>query len=136
MGGAMTNKKFEFVQDDEIVLDGGKKLRRIRALVDFGGILAGSLGGYLEKDSSLATSGDAWVSDIAHVIWFTNVGSDRGTLTAYKSKNSSIELTRGCFIGDVDAFLAASEKKHDAKTNLEYILLVEVAVSRLMGAAA
>ena len=82
-------------------------------------------------------SGNAWVSGNARVsgngliVWFSNVGSENGTLTAYNAKDNEIEVTRGCFKGSIDEFLAASKKKHDDQTHLEYRLLIEVAHSRI-----
>ena len=81
--------------------------------------------------------GDAWVYGNARVygdgliVWFSNVGSENGTLTAYNAKDNEIEVTRGCFKGSIDEFLAASKKKHDDQTHLEYRLLIEVAHSRI-----
>ena len=45
----------------------GKKLFRIRALVAFGDVEAGELGGYVEKEENLSDDGDAWVSGNARV---------------------------------------------------------------------
>ena len=87
--------------------------------------------------------GDAWVSGNARVygdaqvygrgliVWFTGVGTGYGTLTVYNTKDNSIEVTRGCFRGSIDEFLAASESKHDETTQLEYRMLIEVAYSRI-----
>ena len=76
-------------------------------------------------------SGNAQVSGNAAIFWASRVGTENGTFTAYKTKDGGIEITRGCFRGSIDEFLAASEKKHDDRTHLEYRLLVEVAYSRL-----
>jgi len=81
--------------------------------------------------------GDAWVSGDAGVygdgliFWASKVGTENGTLTAYNTKDNSIELARGCFAGSIDEFLSKSEKEHDDRTHLEYRLLIEVAVSRI-----
>ena len=45
----------------------GKKLFRIKALMAFGDVKEGELGGYLEKEENLDHDGDAWVSDDARV---------------------------------------------------------------------
>ena len=45
----------------------GKKLFRIRALVAFGDVEAGELGGYVEKEENLDQYGNAWVSGNARV---------------------------------------------------------------------
>ena len=75
--------------------------------------------------------GDAWVYGRGLIVWFTGVGTGYGTLTVYNTKDNSIEVTRGCFRGSIDEFLAASESKHDETTQLEYRMLIEVAYSRI-----
>ena len=159
----MTQKKYELLKNDTITAPNGKTLYRIKALIDFGVVLAGSLGGYIEKEDNLAHSGnawvfgnaevfgnacvsdDAWVSGNARVsgdalvsgnddlVWFSNVGTEQGTLTVYKSKDDSLLATRGCFNGTVDEFLAKSAKVHNERIKREYRLLIEVAKSRLLG---
>jgi hypothetical protein len=76
-------------------------------------------------------SGDAQVYGNGLIVWFSHVGSENGTLTVYNTKDNSLEVTRGCFRGTVDEFLSASEKKHGDQTHLEYLLLIEVAHSRI-----
>lgn len=75
-------------------------------------------------------SSDAWVLNRRSVVWFSNVGTENGTLTVYCGKNGLI-ATRGCFTGSVEEFLAKSAEVHDEKTKREYELLIEVARSRL-----
>ena len=52
-------KKFELTS--EFVTFLGKKLFRIKALVAFGDVKEGELGGLVEKEENLDQSGDAWV---------------------------------------------------------------------------
>ena len=75
-------------------------------------------------------SDNAQVSNRHSVVWFSNVGTENGTLTVYCGKNGLI-ATRGCFIGSVEEFLAKPAKVHGEKTKREYELLIEVARSRL-----
>ena len=142
----------------------GKKLYRIRALVSFGTVVAGQLGGFIESEKNLdqSLSGDAWVygnarvygnawvygdarvsgdarvrsyaviSERKMIFWASNVGSENGTLTVFNGKDGLI-VTRGCFTGTVDEFLAKSAEVHDDKTKNEYKLLTEVAKSRILG---
>jgi len=148
----------------------GKKLYRIRALVSFGVVVAGQLGGFVESEKNLDQSlsgnawvyGNAWVSGNARVygnawvygnarvygdarvrsyaviserkmiFWASNVGSENGTLTVFNGKDGLI-VTRGCFTGTVDEFLAKSAEVHNDKTKNEYKLLIEVAKSRILG---
>ena len=171
----MTQKKYELLKNDTITAPNGKTLYRIKALIDFGVVLAGSLGGYIEKEDNLTHTGNAWVYGDARVygnarvsgdarvygdaevygdarvygdaqvsgdtrvsgnddlVWFSNVGTEQGTLTVYKSKDGSLLATRGCFSGTVDEFLAKSAEVHNERIKREYRLLIEVAKSRLLG---
>ena len=58
-------KKFELTTD--FITIGSKKLFRIKALVNFGNVREGELGGYIEKVENLSQDGDAWVYDNAMV---------------------------------------------------------------------
>ena len=150
-------KKYELT-DEFIEHLSGRKLYRIRALVAFGAVVAGQLGGFVESEKNLDQSlyGDAWVygdarvygdaqvygdarvrsyaviSERKMIFWATNVGSENGTLTVFNGENGLI-VTRGCFVGTVDEFLAKSAEVHDDKTKNEYKLLIEVAKSRILG---
>ena len=59
-------KKFELTSEfiTNII---GTKLFRIKALVEFGDVEAGELGGYIEKEENLDHDGNAWVSGDAQV---------------------------------------------------------------------
>ena len=54
-------KKFELTSEF-ITNVFGVKLFRIRALVEFGNVSKGELGGYVEKEGNLDHNGNAWVS--------------------------------------------------------------------------
>lgn len=58
-------KKFELTS--EFVTFLGKKLFRIKALVSFGDVKEGELGGLVEKEENLDQSGNAWVYGNARV---------------------------------------------------------------------
>ena len=75
--------------------------------------------------------GDAWVYGDGLIFWASQVGTENGTLTVYATKTGDLEVTRGCFRGTVNDFLAESELKHDEDTHHEYRLLIEVAYSRI-----
>ena len=150
-------KKYELT-DEFIEHWSGKKLYRIKALVTFGTVVAGQLGGFVESEKNLdqslsgnaevsgdaEVSGNAWVygnarvrsyaviSERKMIFWATNVGSENGTLTVFNGKDGLI-VTRGCFTGTVDEFLSKSAEVHDNKTKNEYKLLIEVAKSRILG---
>ena len=58
-------KKFELTAESKIFA--GKKLFRIKALISFGDVKEGELGGFVEKEENLEQSGDAWVCGDARV---------------------------------------------------------------------
>ena len=58
-------KKFELTSETKAFF--GKTLYRIRALISFGDVSAGDLGGFVEKEENLDQSGDAWVAGNAVV---------------------------------------------------------------------
>ena len=60
------NKKYELLVDDTITFFGWK-LFRIKALISFGSVEAGELGGYVAKEGNLSHEGNAWVYDNARV---------------------------------------------------------------------
>ena len=59
-------KKFELTTES-ITNALGKKLFRIKALVEFGDVKAGELGGYVEKEENVSQDGNAWVFGNAKV---------------------------------------------------------------------
>ena len=58
-------KKYELTTETKVVY--GHTLYRIRALVAFGNVDTGELGGWIEKESNLAQDGNAWVYGDAEV---------------------------------------------------------------------
>lgn len=58
-------KKFELTADK--IKSNGVTLHRIKALIDFGDVKAGELGGYVEKETNLSQYGGAWVYRHAQV---------------------------------------------------------------------
>ena len=52
-------KKYELTAETKVVF--GRTLHRIRALVAFGNVNAGELGGWIEKEDNLDHYGNAWV---------------------------------------------------------------------------
>ena len=52
-------KKFELTTNTKMFL--GKKLFQIKALISFGDVEVGELGGYIEKEENLDYDGNAWV---------------------------------------------------------------------------
>ena len=67
-------KKFELTS--EFVTFLGKTLFRIKALVSFGDVAEGELGGFIERENNLDQSGDAWVYGDAQVCGDARVYGD------------------------------------------------------------
>ena len=68
-------KKFKLTS--EFIVDiSGVKLFRIKALIEFGNVKAGDLGGYIEKEKNLSHMGNAWVSGNARVFGNARVSGD------------------------------------------------------------
>ena len=70
------SKKYELLTNDTIELGGGDTLFRIRALISFGDVKKGELGGYVENESNLSHTGDAWVTGNARVFGNAEVTGD------------------------------------------------------------
>ena len=73
-------KRYELVETDTIKHWSGATLFRIRALMAFGLVAAGDLGGYVEKEANLSqsVSGNAWVSGNASVFGDARVFGNAG----------------------------------------------------------
>ena len=67
-------KKYELTA--EFIEKWGKKLFRIKALISFGSVEVGELGGYVEKEDNLAQDGNAWVCGDARVYGNAEVCGD------------------------------------------------------------
>ena len=67
-------KKYELTSETKVFL--GKTLYRIKALVQFGNVNAGDLGGWIEKEENLSQSGNAEVSGDARVYGNARVSGD------------------------------------------------------------
>ena len=59
------SKKFELTSNFKVFL--GRKLFQIRALISFGDVREGDLGGYIEKEENLSHDGNAWIYGNAKV---------------------------------------------------------------------
>ena len=67
-------KKYEFTGVTKNHM--GRILHQIKALVSFGDVKAGDLGGWIEKEENLSQDGDAWVYDDARVYGDARVHGD------------------------------------------------------------
>ena len=143
-------KKFELTTDTKMHF--GRKLFRIKALVSFGNVKAGDMGGYVEKEENLShlneawvsgnakvygnakvsgnakVYGDAWVSGNADYATASGFGSECRTTTFFKLKNSDeIGVRCGCFYGTLKEFKEKVKETHgESKKAKEYLMLADL----------
>lgn len=152
-------KKYEFT--GEVKVKFGVTFKRIRALIDFGNVKKGELGGFIEKEENLSYAGDAWVSDDAEVCddaWVSDdarvygnarvcgnaevcgnadymvigpIGSRFGFTTFFKNKNNKISVSCGCFFGTLAEFRVAVKEKHGTDTKFAKVYQVAADLAEL-----
>ena len=144
----MANKKFELT--NETINFFGKTLFRIKALMDFGDVETGELGGFVEKEENLDTNGNAWVSGDARVYgnawvsgdaWlsgnaqiygngdYTTIkgfGTEFRTTTFFRCKDKKICVVCGCFYGTIDEFREQVKKTREGKIAKEYLMIADL----------
>ena len=140
------SKKYELVVDDTITL-WGWKLFRIKALIRFGSVDAGDLGGYVCTEDNLSQEGDAWVSGNAKVwgdakVWGNAKVSDLGDVIVFKNHWSSgrhFTYTKsnkmwkvGCFYGTGQELIDKAYQDNDKsgsyyKAYVEFVEKLEAA---------
>ena len=143
-------KKFELTSEF-ITNVFGTKLFRIKALVKFGNIKAGELGGYIEKEENLDQGGDAWVYGNAEVYGDAKVcgdaevygdakvcgdadyayahgfGSEYRTTTFFRRRNGDVGVRCGCFYGTLQEFRDKVRATHkETKKAKEYLMLADL----------
>ena len=137
-------KKFKLTS--EFIVDiSGVKLFRIKALIEFGNVKAGDLGGYIEKEENLSHMGDAWVSDDARISGNAQVsgdarvsgdkdyayahgfGSCNRTTTFFRLKDGDVGVRCGCFYGTLAQFRDKVCETHgETKKAQEYLMLADL----------
>lgn len=131
-------KKFELTSEF-ITNVLGTKLFRIKALIEFGDVSAGELGGYIEKEENLAQDGNAWVYGDAKVCGNAEVCGDADystvkgfgrifrTTTFFRKKDKDIGVSCGCFYGTLEEFRKKVKETHgESKTAKEYLMLADL----------
>ena len=120
----------------------GEKLFRIKALVAFGNVEKGELGGFIEKEDNLSHDGNAWVYGDAQVsgnarvygnAWVSGNAQVSGdawvygdadyatvkgfgrffrATTFFRCKDKILRVQCGCFYGDLEQFREIVKKTH------------------------
>ena len=136
----MTINKYELTSNTKRI--GNIILYQIKALRTFNSVKAGDFGGYIEKESNLGQSGNAWVYDDAwvygnakvygnawvcgnakvsgnaeiyestHIYTCGPIGSRNGITTFYRATGNKINVICGCFDGSIDDFKKAVIATH------------------------
>ena len=146
-------KKFELTSEFVTNIS-GTKLFRIKALVEFGDVEAGELGGYIEKEENLDHDGDAWVYGNARVYGDAQVygdarvcgdarvygdaqvygnadyayahgfGSVNRTTTFFRLKNGNVGVVCGCFHGTLQEFRDKIRETHGETKKAQEYLML------------
>ena len=122
----------------------GKKLFRIKALIEFGNVKEGELGGFVEKEENLSREGNAWVSGDAEVSGNARVfgdarvsdnadyttikgfGTKCRTTTFFKCKDGILRVRCGCFYGDLEEFRNQVKNTRKGKIAEEYLMIADL----------
>ena len=148
-------KKFELTTEF-ITSMFGKKLFRIKALIEFGNVKAGELGGFVEKEENLSHDGNAWVCENAWVCgnavvcenaWvcgnaevcgnavvrgnadyacIKGFGTEFRHTTFYKTKEDGIGVKCGCFNGSLEQFREQVKETRNGKIAKEYLMIADL----------
>lgn len=118
-------KKFELTTES-ITNEAGKKLFRIKALIDFGDVKAGEPGGYVEKEGNVSQDDNAWVSGDADYALVQGFGTEFHCTTFYRGKNKKIMVNCGCFHGDLEGFRKQVKETRNGKIAKEYLMIADL----------
>ena len=141
-------KKYEFT--GEVKWWFGHTLHQIRALVAFGAVDAGEIGGWIEREENLAHDGNAWVYGNAlvsgdarvsgdaqvcnqdHWLCIGPIGSRDDFTTFFREASGQIAVKCGCFYGNIDAFADKVLSTHgDTPHAKVYMTAIELAKARI-----
>lgn len=119
-------KKYEFTGETKIIA--GVTLKRIRALISFGDVVKGEVGGFIKDEKNLShngnalvagnafVAGDARVAGNADYMLIGRIGSRNDFTTFFKNKGGGISVKCGCFSGTIEEFRERVKKTHGADT--------------------
>ena len=121
-------KKYEFTGKIKTIF--GIEFKQIRAIISFGCVVAGEIGGWIECEENLSQSGDAWVYGNARVsgdAWVYGdaevkkdddymvvggAGRYNRFTTFFKCRDKTIKVICGCFFGTIIEFRAKVKETH------------------------
>ena len=118
-------KKFELTANSKMCL--GKKLFQIKALISFGNVEEGDLGGFIEKEDNLSQYGNAWVYGNEDYTTIKGFGRNCRNTTFFKSEDGDVKVVCGCFYGTLDEFRKKVKETHgDSKYATEYLMIADL----------
>ena len=148
-------KKYELTAETKVNAF-GKTLFRIKALISFGEVKEGDLGGWVEKEENLAQGGNAWVSGNAEVCGDAEVsgnarvygnarvcgtaevsdnadyatvhgfGTEFRTTTFFRCRDKEIRVSCGCFFGTIPEFRERVKNTRNGKIAEEYLAIADL----------
>ena len=137
-------KKYEFMGKTKNSV--GCTLHQIRALIDFGNVKAGDLGGGIESEKNLSQEGNCWVYGNAlvygnarvcgrqDIFWISCTRSRGDTTTFFQTQKGQIYVCCGCFRGTIDEFETKVNATHGGNMHAEmYHLAIQMAKLKLGG---
>lgn len=138
-GGKVVIMKYKLT-NESMINAAGKKLFRIKALVDIEGygVKKGDLGGWIEKEDNLSQSGNAWIFGEAKVYDDAEVSGDAdyavikgfGTeyrpTTFFRCRDGEARVTCGCFYGTIAEFREQVKRTREGKVANEYLKIADL----------
>ena len=143
-------KKYEFTGEIKTIF--GIEFKQIRAIISFGCVVAGEIGGWIECEENLSQSGNAWVSGDARVsgnAWVSGDARVSGNAevkkdddymaiggagrynrftTFFKCRDKTIKVVCGCFFGTIIEFRAKVKETHKGnKHEKVYLAMADMA---------
>ena len=131
-------KKYEFTGEIKTIF--GIEFKQIRAIVNFGYVVAGEIGGWIESEKNLNQSGNAQVYGDARVYGDAEVKKDDDYMviggagrynrftTFFKCRDKTIKVVCGCFFGTIIEFRAKAKETHKGnKHEKVYLAMADMA---------
>ena len=137
-------KKYEFTGEIKVVF--GINFKQIRAIINFGCVVAGEIGGWIECEENLSQSGNAWVYGDARVsgnacvsgnadvkkdddyMVIGGAGRYNRFTTFFKCRDKTIKVICGCFFGTIIEFRAKVKETHKGnKHEKVYLAMADMA---------
>ena len=144
------HKKYEFTGKIKTIF--GIEFKQIRAIISFGCVVAGEIGGWIECEENLSQSSNAWVSGDARVYGDASVSGDARVsgnawvkkdddymviggagrynrfTTFFKCRDKTIKVICGCFFGTIIEFRAKVKETHKGnKHEKVYLAMADMA---------